>query len=364
VRIESLTMAALVIAACAVPARATTDDEAPQWAERSDAVAAPQGLAGIDIDNPRGTVVLRPSADGRIHVTAIKICRLPGADQARRYAAQTRVHAGIEAGRYRVRVEYPPRIDAHLSLWNVFSERGRRQFGRPAIEVRLTVDVPARLPVQTTTVSGDVTSDDLPGAQTVSSTSGDVVARGASGAVSVRTVSGDVSLEGPARAEVHTSSGDVGAAGASALAATTSSGDIEVRDARGALDLRSESGDVSVGQAPAGLTASSSSGEVLVRGASGRVHVTTQSGDVRVWLKGPLSGAELSSASGDVWAELAGGMGATLEAESTSGAIDCRGAFQVIDHGPNHLRARVGAGGAAIRMNTVSGGLTVTSGGM
>ncbi|HTR96785.1 MAG TPA: DUF4097 family beta strand repeat-containing protein [Candidatus Acidoferrales bacterium] len=346
-KLAPICLAALLLVASAPAVRAGDDDLPGDLAERSVATADVGGISRIELRNPRGITLIRPSADGLIHVAAVKICRMPTPSEARRYAALTLVHLERSAGTYRVRVEYPGRIDAHLSLWDVFSESGRRRLGKPRVEVRLTVEVPAGLPLDVETVSGDVDSDGLAAREIVTTSSGDVIARATGGPISVQTSSGDVRLEGSGGADVRTSSGD-----------------IWVGQARGRLDLRSESGDLTVAQAPAGVRASSASGEVLVRAASGPVHLSTESGNMRVWLRGPLGETQLSSGSGDVHAVLADGISATLEAASASGAIDCSGPLVVLQHGENRLRARVGRGGAPIVVNTESGGLTVTCGGM
>jgi hypothetical protein len=360
-RFHPVALAVLVACSAALPARA--DDAPPTLVDRSEKVADARGLAGVDVDNARGRVQVRPSADGRIHVVATRVFRMGDMASARRYAAQTSVQAGPRAGRFAVDVHYPRRIETGVSFFDFFSINGRRKFQLPSIEVQLDVQVPAGFAVHVSTTSGDVDAGSLSGPVTVSTTSGDVRLAGSRGASSVQTVSGDIALDGVAGARVRATSGDVVANGVGVLDCSTVSGDIEVHGARDSLRLDSQSGDLSVDDAPAGIRARTTSGELAVHAACGGVSLSTTSGDLRGRLKAPLRSAELSSVSGDLTAELAPGLSARLLASTASGAIDCALPMTVLRHDRTHLEARTGPGGPVIGLNTVSGNLTVTSGG-
>ena len=90
--------------------------------ERSERVESPQGLRVLVVENPRGWVHLRPSADGQLRVAAIKVCRAESQERARRFAAETRVQAGREGDQYAVRVTYPRKVDVRISFWDLFKE--------------------------------------------------------------------------------------------------------------------------------------------------------------------------------------------------------------------------------------------------
>lgn len=360
-RIQSITLAALGSVAIALAAHA--NDLPPTLVDRSEKTAEVRGLAGLDVDNSRGRVEIRPSTDGRLHLVATRIFRMGDAASARRYAEQTSVLSGPRGTRYAVDVRYPRRIETGFSLFDLFSEHGRRRFRMPSIEVVLELQVPAGLPVRVTTASGDVQASALEAPLAVTVASGDVALSALRGAATVQSASGDIALDRVGPARVRTMSGDVTATGVGALDCETMSGDIEVKGARDSLVLGSQSGDLTVDDAPAGIRARSTSGEVDVRGACGRVSLGTTSGEIRARLRGPLRSAEITSTSGGVGAELVSGLGARLTVATTSGAIDCSVPMTVSRHDRNRLEATIGTGGPTIHMSTVSGNLTVTSGG-
>jgi DUF4097 and DUF4098 domain-containing protein YvlB len=285
------------------------------------------------------------------------------AASARRYAQETTVQTGPRGTRFAVDVHYPRRIDASFSFFDLFSGPGRHGFQMPSVEVKLEVLVPAGLAVNVTTASGDVEAGTLASPVAVHATSGDVHLAAMRGPVDVTAVSGDVSLEEIARAHVRTTSGDVTVTGSGALDCATVSGDIDVHGARDSLVFSTQSGDVSADAAPTGVRVRTTSGEIDVSEAGGRVSLVSTSGEVRGRLRAPLRSAELSSTSGEVSVELAPGMAAQLRASTVSGSIDCTLPMTIQRKDRTHLEARIGPGGPPVSLNTVSGTLTVTSGG-
>ena len=84
--------------------------------ERSERTDDPRGVTGISVENRRGRVDVRVSADGRIHLTALKTARAQTLERARAYATQTRVIAGPSGGEYVVRVEYPRKVEVKFNF--------------------------------------------------------------------------------------------------------------------------------------------------------------------------------------------------------------------------------------------------------
>jgi DUF4097 and DUF4098 domain-containing protein YvlB len=160
---------------------------------------------------------------------------------------------------------------------------------------------------------------------------------------------------------VRTTSGDLKAAGVGALDFSTASGDAEIEGARDSLRLESQSGNLVVAAAPAGVRAETASGDVTVRGACGHVRLRSASGDIEASLRGPLREADLASSSGEIDLALVPGLAAELDAATTSGSIDCRLPLTVVRHDENSLMARLGHGGARIRLRTTSGNVNITS---
>lgn len=348
----------LAALAAASPGRASV-----RHTERSDRVAAAKGVRLVEVDNPRGDVVVTPSPDGFIHVTAIKTCRGRDKAEARRFAEGIVVAAGTEGDRYVVRATYPRRVDVRISFWDLFSGRGDTCDLGLSHELRLLVRVPAALQVRLTSASGDLAARGLAGRQALQSASGDCTVESAGGAVEARTVSGDVRIGGPARALVRTTSGDVRAGSPGPLDAVTASGDIEVAGAADSLVLASTSGDISVADAPRGLSASSVSGSIEVRAAGGAVELRSTSGDVSARLRAPLRHASVSTGSGSIRLGLEPGLDASLDLSTGAGEIDCDLPVVLLGHGRQHMSAKYGRGGTTVKAQTGSGDLHVTGGG-
>ena len=135
----------------------------------------------------------------------------------------------------------------------------------------------------------------------VRSSSADLEAVGALGAVEAKTQSGDVSLQGVGSADIATASGDV-----------------HVRDAEQSLSIRTLSGDVTVGRCCGTLTINVVSGDLAVVEAAAGVHVNTVSGDVEIKAAG--GGAmQVGSVSGDVHLAIKPGESLYIDASSLSG---------------------------------------------
>jgi hypothetical protein len=183
----------------------------------------------------------------------------------------------------------------------------RIPFARAGIDY--AIEVPAATPVTIETASGDVDLSDLTGAVQVSTASGDVALARLSGPVTVRTVSGDqrlTDLTGEVR--LASTSGDIQASGLTRLKEATSvSGDLRLtglitEDAA----LKTTSGDVTLRLAPT---------------SAARIEVTTISGSIRT-------------------------SGLTLTEQSRS---------------QRSLTSVLGVGGGLLRINTISGDVTLAA---
>jgi DUF4097 and DUF4098 domain-containing protein YvlB len=331
--------------------------------ERSDQVVESANIRTIEVGNPRGNVEIGPSPDGRIHVTALKICRGRDEAEAKRLAAQIAVTAGVQGNRYVIKVTYPKRVDIKVNFWDLFSGHANSDDIGQSHEVRLLLQAPPELALDLVSVSGDLVSHGFTGSQRMRSTSGDCTADAAGGTLDVETVSGDARVRGLGRAQVRTTSGDILATIAGPVDARAVSGDIDVEGVSDSLVLASTSGDISVEHAPKSVSASTASGSIEIRAAGGSVAARSTSGDVSVSLGGPLSGASVSSTSGSVELGLLPGLDASLELTTGSGEIECDVPVVLLGHGRQSMNAKYGRGGAPVKAHTVSGDLHVTSGG-
>jgi hypothetical protein len=124
----------------------------------------------------------------------------------------------------------------------------------------------------------------------------------------VRTLSGDVTLDRLAAAslDVETTSGDLSArlpVEAARIKIETTSGSVDMPHAKGALDVRSTSGDVGLG-------------------ASGSVRAVTTSGDLHIDLEAIDGEVSASSISGDVRVRMRKDAPVAVELRTRSGDID------------------------------------------
>ncbi len=347
----------LAVPISASPARAVTPH-----AERSDQVVDATGLSAIELHNTRGLVKLRPSTDGKLHVAAIKICRLQRSDDVAKYMAQTTVVSRSEGGRWVVRVNYPRRIESRIDFWKVFTEHsGGLEF--PLLEVQLLVDAPPGWGASVVTASGDVDVTGMSGPLDLRSTSGDIAVANAPGVTRVSSTSGEVELVGVGRTTVRTTSGDTSIDGVGALSAESTSGEISVDGALDSLRLTSSSGDLRVSQAPRGVRATTQSGEIEVRGAAGVVRVSSRSGDVDLALASGLRRCDAETTSGSLDASLDPGLSASLRLQTTSGSLESRAPLRTQSQDHRHLTATFGRGGVPVTLQTVSGDIHLSSGG-
>jgi hypothetical protein len=329
--------------------------------EQSQQVVEARGLTGLKIENPRGLVRVRPSRDGRIHVTALKLTTASEDARARAFSRDTRVETSTEAGRFVVRVRYPQRQTIRVNLWRLF----KGGFDFPGVEVRLSVEAPDRLPVELETASGDLETSDLAGAQVLRTTSGDIEVRGAGAPITASTTSGNVMVAGLARARVRSVSGDVSLEDArGALDVRTTSGDLEVRGATDSLALSTVSGDIRVDRAPRGIDAGTTSGQLVVEGpAAGVVTLRTVSGGVRVGLDRGLRRAGVNTVSGDIQVGLPEGFGCDLTLTSSSGTLDSAVPLTIRTVSRREMSGVVRGGGPPVVLRSTSGDIAVTGGG-
>jgi hypothetical protein len=329
--------------------------------EQSQQVVEGRGLKSLRVENARGRVRVVPSADGRLHVTALKVTTGKSSERTTELARQTQVENSVVNGRYLVRVRYPQSQVVRISFLRLL----RGEVDVPAVEVRLTLEMPPELALELESSSGDFETGDLVGPQSLETTSGDVEVHGAASAVTIRTTSGGVSASGLGRARVRSVSGDVVVAGARGpLDVRTSSGEIEVSGAADSVRVASVSGDIRVDRAPRGLDAGSTSGAVTVSGpVDGTARVHSTSGDVQLEL-GPASRrADVNTVSGGIAVRLAAGLRCDLTLTSTSGNLDASVPIQIRTMTRRELSGTVSGGGAPVSLHSVSGDITVSGGG-
>jgi DUF4097 and DUF4098 domain-containing protein YvlB len=351
----------LVVAALSLLPRPLLAERISALREQSQQVVEARGLKGLRVENPRGLIQVSPSRDGRIHLTALKLANSRMSVRARDFARGTRVETSTESGRFVVRVRYPQRQTFHTS----FSQLFKGEFDLPRVEVRLALEVPASLPVDLETSSGDLETNGLAGPQSLQTTSGDIEVRAAGALLSIVTTSGDVMAAGLGRAQVRSVSGDVTLdAARGPLDVRTTSGDISLSGVTDSLKLSSVSGDIQADRAPHGLEAGTTSGGISVDGlAGGLVRVRSTSGGVRFGLDRNLRRADVSTVSGEVRVRLADGLGCDLALTSTSGTLESSVPMRIRTASRHELSGVVAGGGPPVVLHSLSGDIAVTGGG-
>lgn len=328
--------------------------------EQSEVTLDATAFRGLEVQNARGQIEVRAGSGDRIAIRALKVVRAPDRSRAEDIARQLRVEMSNTGDRKVVRVRYPQRQQVKVGLMDLF--RGDVEF--PRSEIRLSIEVPAKMPVWLHSTSGDVATEDLSGSQTVESTSGDVTVDAARGPVNARSTSGNLSGSFQSRARLRTVSGDVDVqhAGA-ALVATSTSGNIAVREAADSLVIETVSGDIEVGRAARGIRASSTSGNLQVRAVTGAADLQTSSGDIGVRLGPGLRSARLESGSGNLEARVAPGLGISLEVRTSNGNIESNLGMQVKSATRRQLSGSLGSGAIPVRLSSSSGDIQILSGG-
>ncbi len=148
------------------------------------------------------------------------------------------------------------------------------------IASEIEVYVPERSSIDVSTVSADITVEDVEGEQKLHTVSGDVEARSVGSDVSAQSVSGDVTIEAERQSDAETS-------------ANTVSGDVVLTNLRGVVTAEAVSGDVTVDQGSfRRASLNSVNGEIIFRAGlrdDGRLTIETINGDVDVQFAGAVS---------------------------------------------------------------------------
>ena len=126
------------------------------------------------------------------------------------------------------------------------------------------------------------------------------------------------------------------------------------------LRIESVSGDVHIGAIEGSTHLNSISGGVWLAQTGGDTRINSISGAVNLNVTRLGSGLRLSSISGRIVLGLADGLNADVRAESISGHISSEIPGVTVEKvGDSDYRAQVGAGGAPVSINSVSGSITL-----
>ncbi len=231
-------------------------------------------------------------------------------------------------------VECRPTGSGHLVVVKVPRPHGKRFLRRDGVTTR--VQVPEGAGVAVVTGSADIEVTGPVGSADVKTASGDVVTDDVAADVHVKTASGDVTVGnvgGQIRA--YTASGDLRCSSVAGSAVfSTATGDLELGAAGNRVDVKATSGDVRLGE--------------LARGAK----VVNVSGDVRVLALGD-GALQVRSVSGNVSVGVAKGVDLQVDVETLSGTVSSE--IPLVDRPvPGRREARV-----MLRIRSVSGNVAI-----
>jgi DUF4097 and DUF4098 domain-containing protein YvlB len=209
---------------------------------------------------------------------------------------------GAEELVQRAIVEYKRAGGSHLVVVKVPNVHGMRFLRRNAVTVRVAVPEGSAVTVVTASADIDVT--------------------GVVGGVDVKTSSGDISTD-DVTADVHAKSASghitVGNVGGE-IRAHTASGDLRCSSVAGGALFATTSGDLELGAAGARVEVKATSGNVRLGELAHGAKIVNVSGDVRVLALGEGT-LQVRSVSGDVSVGVAPGVDLHVDVETMSGSV-------------------------------------------
>jgi len=274
--------------------------------EKTFTVPAP---ARFELNNIRGSVDIRPGADGVITIRAEKLVNTGN-------AKQTEIEMLQEAdGSVKVKTRFP-------DFWLDWL------FGSKPCKVNYTVTAPRACAIQVNGVSSDMFVEGFEGDASFKTVSGEMTARALNGSLRFDSVSGDMQLSDlTGELRLNTVSGGIKAAGLS-----------------GALNLDTVSGDIGLEK--------SSLPSVKATTVSGKVELETSLGD------GPY---KFNSVSGKLIMKLPADAHCTAKLHSVSGGLFVKLPTISSSQHNGTRSAEIQGGGVNIYLNSVSGNMEITS---
>ncbi len=267
------------------------------------------GPARLEVNNIRGSVDIRPGADGIITVKAVKQAHTGD-------GARTEIEMKQEAdGSVKVKTRFP---EVHLG-W---------LFGSHPCEVDYTITAPRACAIHANGVSNELFAEGFEGDASFKTVSGDLTVRALHGALSLNSVSGDMELANLT----------------GSLRLSTVSGDITGTHLSGTVSLNTVSGDVELEQ--------SSLLSVEATTVSGDMEMETALGD------GPY---KFNSVSGEVTLKVPADTRCSAELQSISGDISTRLPATSVSRHNGTQTVEVQGGGVKVYLHSVSGDMELKS---
>jgi hypothetical protein len=211
-------------------------------------------------------------------------------------------------------------------------------------------------------VRGDLDAEDIGRLEVREGVGGDATITACGEALIAGAVGGDVELERcTGQTRIVAIGGDVKLRGIADAVIETIGGDLEVRTARGAIQVSTIGGDATIREVTGRLRLGVVAGDLEITNATGGVNVGQVSGDVS--LETPLgAGAEYSiQAMGDIQLRTRGEVNARFVAQTFGGEVRTRLPLTVERGRRRHLVGVIGRGDAAVTLRSNGGDITITA---
>lgn len=246
--------------------------------------------------------------------------------------------------------------------------RSNKSFGifrSKLTSVRYELLIPESTHVKIETTSGNVNINDIGGGLDVETVSGDIKIFTAKKGVRSKTISGDIYVKDIyGNTNLKTTSGDIRIHDLDgSLEAESVSGDMDFKNIDGKVDLKTTSGDVSISGLKGSIEAESVSGDIDVKSLSeiNEIEIETISGEISAQgIFVPNGSYTLGSHSGNINIAIPSASNVDLQANTSSGDIDCKFELNGYVHIDNkQLQGIVGKGGASLSVSTFSGDIRI-----
>lgn len=304
---------------CAAPAKSLAADNT---FERTLTVSGP---VRIELSNGSGSVEIRGSADGKVHIVG-------------KVTGGWTLFGNSEKSAQDL-VSNPP-IEQHENVVRI----GKSMSWMKSVSIDYDIQTPHETEIDAGVASGGITIDDVRGPVKVSS---------ASGYVHVYRVERDV--------QMSAASGSIDCSKVGGfLRISSASGDMNIAEVKGEVKASAASGSIHVSQPGDRVEVSTASGSIDVAGAKNDLKVHAISGSINV--SGDPSANrlwEIKTVSGSVEMRVPPNASFLFTAEATSGDIRTNIPVILEEQGKHSLRAHVGSSSGRIEVHTVSGGVNV-----
>ncbi len=321
-----------------------------------------KGEQRLMVGNKRGDIVVI-GEEGRtgIELIVTEYVRAECEDSAKKIAEEMSVKIKSKDGDLIIVAVFPDSDGDKKSIISVLLQRD------PRSHMDIKVLVPQHLALKLKASSGDIAASGISSAVKAATASGDIKLERIEGNAEIGASSGDIIVEElDGDVIIDSASGDVFAKEITGtVVAKTASGDIELRDLGGDLNVITASGETLV-KGVGSVEYKGSSGDARFSGVRGCVNAAAASGDLHLHLK-PDGDHDyvLRTSSGQIDLRFEKQMpgGFVLKANTTNGDIDVSLPIQISKIGRHLITGVVREGKNVVKLETVSGDITVVENG-